>query len=206
MPVVDFNMQTEGKLNSMVLTPVFTNKPSSPSLHPHSSLSRTLLQADVATWIVVCYSSTAQQRQTSQMFITSLPYSTICNKCADIFQKNATLVFVFNLMHLSTYLFFCVFISPSFYSVFICSKVLCVYLYFIIFSSLLFFYCLSPIQQLWEQCCFHHSCHFFFCLKLQSSHINWNVCVKLVDVGWVRVSGCFLCWLLMDISIDMKQH
>lgn len=93
------------------------------------------------------------------MFITSLPYSTICNKCADIFQKNATLVFLFNLMHLSTYLFFCVFISPSFYSVFICSTVLRVYLYFMIFSTLLLFNCLSPIQLLWEQRCFHHSCH-----------------------------------------------
>lgn len=43
---------------SALLTPVFTNKPSSPSLHSHSSQSRTILQADVATRTVMYYSST----------------------------------------------------------------------------------------------------------------------------------------------------
>lgn len=114
----DFNVQTESKLNSTVLTPVFTNKPRSPSLHPHSSLSRTLLQADVATWIVVYYSSTAQQRQTSQcsspvfhtaQYATNVHFS---DKCYSFF-----LCF-----HLDAFVSFSsVFISLCLYSLFICS-------------------------------------------------------------------------------------
>lgn len=142
MSVVDFNMQTEGKLNSMVLTPGFTNKPSSPSLHPHSSLSRTLLQADVATWIVVYYSSTAQQRQTSQC--SSPVFHTICNKCADVFQINATLVFflfffsnwcICQLIYSLVYSSHCVSIQYLF------AQFLFMYnLYFVIFPSLFFFF------------------------------------------------------------------
>lgn len=167
MPVVDFNTQTEGKLNSMVLTPVFTNKPSSPSLHPHSSLSRTLLQADVATWIVVCYSSTAQQRQTSQCSSPVFHTAQYATNVQNVFQINANTCFCFQLdAFVNLFILLCIHLRV-FYSVSVFISVfLHVYVCFMIFSWLLFclffFNCLSPMQQLWEQRCCHHSCLILF--------------------------------------------